>query len=246
VLVACCVAIIGATVASPLQAQVNVRVSHGSEHGWIGIYFPKEQGSHVYPVIASVEPNSPAQAAGLQAGDTLLGFNDVDARGDLHELPSLLKPGAKVNVRIRRNGARTVSVTVGKRFSQSFSVTWGRALDTLGLRDLLPLIQFAPHFEEFGADGHAVPVAGADMGRMNADLADVLGIPNQGVFVLNVAPGTPAKEAGLKGGDVIVKADTLVVSSPVEVMKAIAVAGDRSVELRILRKGRSQKVTLRW
>jgi C-terminal processing protease CtpA/Prc len=69
-----------------------------------------------YPVIVSVEPGSPAERAGLTAGDTVLSYNGKDVVSEPFPLYDMLKPGARLNMRVRRNNAvRTVAVTVGRR-----------------------------------------------------------------------------------------------------------------------------------
>jgi serine protease Do len=69
-----------------------------------------------YPVIVSVEPGSPAERAGLTAGDTVLSYNGKDVVSEPFPLYEMLKPGARLNMRVRRNRAvRTVAVTVGRR-----------------------------------------------------------------------------------------------------------------------------------
>ena len=66
-----------------------------------------------YPRIISVDPSSPAQRAGIVPNDTLLAYNGDDVtEGDI-SLTRLLKPNAKLSVRIRRDGkTRDIPVTV--------------------------------------------------------------------------------------------------------------------------------------
>jgi C-terminal processing protease CtpA/Prc len=67
-------------------------------------------------VVTSVEPGSPAEAAGVRAGDRLLAIAGRDARETLPELGDLLVPGRVVVVRVEREeGPRELSVTVGRR-----------------------------------------------------------------------------------------------------------------------------------
>lgn len=84
--------------------------------GWIGIVVsgaPRE--THVerneqmmrffsYPEIVSVDPSSPAQRAGLAPGDTLLAYDGQDVRGADISMTRLLRPNAKVTIRVRRDG----------------------------------------------------------------------------------------------------------------------------------------------
>jgi C-terminal processing protease CtpA/Prc len=66
-----------------------------------------------YPRVLSVDPSSPAQRAGIVPNDTLIAYNGDDVtEGDI-SLTRLLKPNAKLSVRIRRDGkTREFAVTV--------------------------------------------------------------------------------------------------------------------------------------
>jgi S1-C subfamily serine protease len=68
------------------------------------------------------------------------------------------------------------------------------------------------------------------------------------VFVTNVMEGSAARAAGLRGMDVIVKADDIDIASPIDLVRAIRNADetDRAVDLQIIRKHKTQVLTLRW
>lgn len=84
--------------------------------GWIGIEVtgpntgPRlSQGQMLlrylsYPQIASVDPSSPAQRAGILPLDTLLAYNGRDVRDEDIPVTKLLVPNARLMVRIRRDG----------------------------------------------------------------------------------------------------------------------------------------------
>jgi serine protease Do len=66
-----------------------------------------------YPVILSVDPSSPAQRAGLAPGDTLMAYDGRDVRDRDISLTQLVRPNARVLVRIRRGGkTKNVPVTI--------------------------------------------------------------------------------------------------------------------------------------
>lgn len=86
-------------------------------------------------------------------------------------------------------------------------------------------------------------VAGAELAPLNPALAEYFGATD-GVLVLNAADRTPAERAGLRGGDVIVRANDTPIRSVTELRRAIEAAHGGDVTLRVLRHGRNVDVTL--
>jgi S1-C subfamily serine protease len=226
-----------------------------------------------YPVVTHVDPNSPASRAGVQIGDVLLMFNNHDMRGGSIELAQWLKVGAPFVLKIRRNDrTRMLRGTLTKRpvdWEQKMVVEMTQQMsvkDRLDMRsgsvsrepmtgmmsvrsrvptNPLPAV-LAPALG-FGAGG-TYPFAGASFTQLNSDLCDVLGVKPEGVFVTNVVEGSAARNAGLRGGDIILRADNMKVSSPMDLVQAIRSADekDHSVDLVIMRKHQLQSLTLRW
>jgi S1-C subfamily serine protease len=94
--------------------------------GWLGIHYSAEAridqtggglriSYNSHPVIEAIEPGSPAERAGLRVGDTLIAFNGHDFVGRGVPMASLLRPGERLAIRLRRNTTRTVRVTVADR-----------------------------------------------------------------------------------------------------------------------------------
>lgn len=112
--------------ASMSRALMQVReVEQARPRGWIGLVVqgpglsPRVEDGELlvryfaYPRVVSVDPSSPAQRAGLVPNDTLLAYDGVDVSENEISFTRLLRPNARVNIRIRREGkVREVPVTV--------------------------------------------------------------------------------------------------------------------------------------
>jgi membrane-associated protease RseP (regulator of RpoE activity) len=82
------------------------------------IGYPPEQPDVIryiqYPRIASVDPASPAERAGLLMGDTLVAMNGTDIVENSITLSKILVPDEKVLLKVRRDGdAKEFRVVVG-------------------------------------------------------------------------------------------------------------------------------------
>jgi len=226
-----------------------------------------------YPVVNRVEPESPASRAGVKPGDVLMSFNSHDMRGTAIELRRWLKPGAPFVLRLKRNGEiRTVRGTLGKRpegwldtiavvvtgeagfehrpllrSREPLPATSGVGPRTVIVRTPMPAgLPPALILGAFTFGGGLYPFAGAEFTALNEDLSAALGVKPEGIFVTNVVEGSPARISGLRGGDVVVMADSIRLDNPVDLVRAIRESEDRSIRLEILRKRKPQTLTLRW
>lgn len=99
----------------------------GAPAGWLGIHYVCEIESWTknremfvrhngHPFVASVEPGSPADRAGIQAGDSILAYDNEDVNGRTISLTRLLRPGKRISVKIRRGGETyEIPVTVARK-----------------------------------------------------------------------------------------------------------------------------------
>ena len=256
------------------RAAFSTYVQSPAPAGWLGVTYQGEQEQKTkngellvhhydYPAIISVTPWSPAAKAGIRAGDTLLAYNDQDVKRGALSLTKLLRPGETVTLRVRRNGTvREVPVKVERRETRIARV-WttpeapapprspSPAIRVMPLPPTEPGRVTAPPAPEpavysYSYSNSTSMIAGAELTPMNADLRDVFGT-ERGVLVLRVAVGTPAAEAGLRGGDVIVRAGgEPVTSTRVLSAQLHSASRERELELEIVRKKRSKTVMLRW
>ena len=258
-------------------AQVRRTVVIKEPTGWFGVRISDQamvddRGNAFfdsYPVVTAVEAGSPAARAGVRAGDKLLTFNSHDMRGGSVELSKWLRVGAPFVLKIRRNDAThvlrgtlakrpddwdskmIVELSIPERLdlrSRSLSREPGGRMMQIGQRmpapGPLPMV-LTP---ALGFGGGVYPFAGAEFTPLNSDLCDVLGVKPDGVFVMHVLEGSAARNAGLRGGDIILRADSIKVTTPVDLVRAIRAADetDHTIVLQIMRKHQPQTLALRW
>lgn len=222
-----------------------------------------------YPVVTSVERGSPAAKAGVIPGDVLLSFNSHDMRGGSLQLSNWLRVGAPFVLRIRRNDAtRVVRGILGKRpdnweprmvvelstperiemRTQSLGRESMSSATRVGVSTRMPAPEPLPSVltPALGYGGGVYPFAGAEFTALNEDLSEVLGVKPEGVFVTNVMEGSPARMSGLRGGDVLLVADSIKLETPIDLVRAIRGSDDQTIRLQIIRKRKPETVTLRW
>lgn len=242
-------------------------------HGYLGVSFDGPNTDdfrhdervirfYAYPRIALVEPSSPADRAGIRAGDTLVALNGVDVLDREISLTKMLVPDEQLAMRLRREGStRDVRVTVARAPAyvvQRWTPMAPMPAEAPGAiaRVRVPAparVQGAPGVPAVAPAGQSAVtsvwvysdgVAGAKVETVTEGLSKAIGVRG-GVLVLRAGPGTPANEAGLRDGDVITKAAGVPVSTVSELRAALERSGSRSVRLVILREKKERELTLR-
>ena len=85
------------------QTCLNKMAASAKDYGWAGLKTEKnEQG--MYTLIVGVDPGSPAEKAGVKAGDVLIALNGIDLNEkNMDALKKVEnKPGLTMNYKIRR------------------------------------------------------------------------------------------------------------------------------------------------
>jgi serine protease Do len=145
-------------------------------------------------LVSGVKEGGPGAKGGIERGDIIVEF-DGQKVSSSHELPTMVAAtpiGKEVEVKVLREGKeKTLHVKIGEMPKG--------AGETPGEEE-----QNAPSGEKLGL--MVAPVT--------PDVARGLGIePGSGVLVRGVKSGTPAEEAGLRAGDVIVEVNRKPVKS---------------------------------
>ena len=206
-----------------LEVMEQLKKTGRVERGWLGVYIQdvnkklasslglkKPQGA----LIAQVEDDSPAAKAGIKPGDVVIEFNNrnIVEASDLPHTVGLIKPGESVLATLVRNGKhREVNVKVGARPGDNGNVRVDSNHDRLGLE----VVEVEERIK--------------NSWRLSG-----------GVMVQDVLPGTPAEEAGLQPGDVIVQLGYQIISDLSDYQQVLAkLPSDTPVAMRFFRRGRS-------
>lgn len=97
-----------------------------------------------------------------------------------------------------------------------------------------------------GATSEFAYYNGAQLRQLDDDWRNVLGIRSgtEGVLVNEVAPGSAAAAAGLRGGDVIVSVDGTAATSPLVVVRLLSLDDRPESRLRVIRARDTRTVTI--
>jgi serine protease Do len=192
---------------------IGVEAQPVSETMAKALHLPQNSGA----LVAGVQPDAAAARAGLEPGDVITAVNGqaVQNPRDLATNVASVQPGEEVKLQVVHEGdTRTVSLKVGQM----------------------------PNEQVAGNDRAQEPREriGLALAPLSPDLRNELDVPDgtRGAVVRNVEPGSPADQAGLQAGDVIVGVGGKKVTSPTDAASAIrGAAKEHAVAMRIIRNG---------
>jgi serine protease Do len=229
----------GAGFAIPVQMVRSVSeqlIAHGKiEHGYLGVnlndvtpenaqFFNISDASGA--LIAQVQPDSPASKGGLKQGDVVKEANGqtVDSGSAFQMAVSQMQPGQALKLNVVRDGKpMTLSLTVGT---------------------------FKDKTEEAANEGGAAENKGrlgVSVGDLSDDVRQQLHIPARvtGSVVEDVRQGSPAEDAAIQPGDVIVEVNRKPVASASETLSQIhAVPDGKDVLLLVWSHGNASYRTV--
>jgi serine protease Do len=183
--------------------------------------------------VTRVEPDSPAERAGLKVGDAIQEWNGqrVEGMEQFKRLVSETPTGREVKLDMMRGGsAQTVVIKMGVKQAH-----------------------VAPPALQFPAPPRPVPTLRPDMPQipqnlfmwrstvlgfegesLNGQLAQYFGV-NEGVLVRSVNKGSSAEKAGLKAGDVVTRVDDSKVETPADLVNHVRSMRGRQVAMVVMR-----------
>ncbi len=197
--------------------------------GWLGVViqnvdenlaksFGLKEASGV--LISEVQPDSPADKAGVKQGDVIVRLDDVKMANaaQLRNRVAMLSPGSTAKLSIIRNGEnKTLEVKIGTRPGNLNQMIIGQNGSSL------------------------VKKFGLTFQNLTPALADRFGYEDdQGVLVSEVVPGSPADSAGMQPGQLVEEVNKKPVHNLKDLQQAIASSRDTK---RLLLRVRSGNIT---
>ena len=198
-------------------------------------------------IVNTVQKDSAAAKAGIQAGDAIMEFDGVRVRSsaELRRLIRETPAGRTVEIKIVRDGKSRVLSAKLEATSNQFSYRYNMPeIHIPAIR--VPDIHVPPlDFRGFPFGDHRA-MLGISADDLTPQLAQYFGVKQgKGVLISEVTKGGAADKAGLKAGDVIVQVDGKPIGGMEELRDALNdnFADDtHKVSLTIVREHREQTV----
>ena len=236
----------------PAQSNHAPKVfSYSGSRSYLGIDIEDVTSDRVGPLklkeergveVTMVDQDAPAGKAGLKEHDVILDFNStkVESGEQFRRFIRETPPGRSVALGISRDGnPMTINVQLGDRgkvMKDAMPQVWVQPMP-------MPKITI-PSFE-LQVSTYS-PSLGVQVESVGRQLGEYFGIKDgEGILIKSVEKGSPAEKAGLKAGDVIVRADNERVSDRSDLRRVL---GNHrkggKVALGVMRDRKEQTITV--
>ncbi len=198
-----------------IRGRIGVQIGEVTKDVAESLGLPRAQGA----LVARVEPGSPAEKAGVEAGDIITAYNGttIEKSGDLPRLVGNTKPGSKSSLTVLRKGQkRDLSVVVAEMESE----------------------QAAKKKEEKQKPEQTSNA----LGLIVSDLSDAQKqeLKLDGGVIVELAEG-PAGRVGLQPGDVIVRLNNTDIKDAKQFNGLVAKLDPKKNALLLVRRGDSSQ-----
>jgi len=206
--------------------------------------------------VDSVDPESPAEKAGLKTGDVVVEYDGERVRSarQFTRLVQETPEGRQVPLAVLRDGKRQALTATpeARAFSWEMNIDGDRIRRDVerGLREFrmdMPPMRFRwdHDFDDLRAPSSRRRL-GISVDSMGNQLSQYFGASEGGALITSVEPGSAAEKAGLKAGDVITSINGERVRDAEQVVDTMREVGDGDVTIGYLRdkKAGTTKATI--
>lgn len=178
-------------------------------------------------IVSGVESSGPADRAGIKQGDVITAINGkpVEDSNSLRNQIASTQPGAEVTLTVRRDSTeQQLRVKLGELSVEANHAGSNRS-----------------------EGGGSAGLYGMSVSSLNPQTARRFGLPEntKGMVVTSIEPISPAADAGLQPGDVIIQVNRQPVSNVAELKSALTQTKGRPALLLINRRGVNLYLTMR-
>ena len=203
-----------------VRGRIGVQIGEVTKDVAESLGLPRPQGA----LVARVEPGSPAEKAGVEAGDIITNFNGttIEKSGDLPRLVGNTKPGSKATLTVLRKGnKRDLPVVIAE----------------------MEVEQVAKKEEKKPKQEQALNSLGLAVNDLTEGQRRELKL--EGGVIVELADGSAAR-AGIQPGDVIVRLNNTDIKDTKQFNALVAKLDPKKNALLLVRRGdASQFVPLR-
>jgi len=195
--------------------------------------------------ITMVDHDSPAGKAALKEHDVILEFNGTKVEGTeelrrlIHETP----PGRTVQLLISRDG-QPLTISLQLADKKEYFAQYPKKLEAHEMPSIPPMppLQVLPALD---LNIHIPSSCGLVVDNLTPQLGEYFGVKNgEGVLVKSVEEGTPAKAAGFKAGDVIVRVNNQKIADRGDWRSALRANRSGKLTVGIVRDRREHTLTI--
>lgn len=214
--------------------------------GWVGVGMALRAGG---VVVDEVSTGSPAARAGLSVSDKVLAVNDFPVKNllDVGRVVRNAVPGSRLKFRVERRGQqRTLEAVVGEMPPGDEATVVAVAP---GIPDVFDIDEFRsamPPAHHYVFNLNSSTNLGVDTLDMTPELAETYQVREKfGLLVARVSPNSSSARAGLKVGDVLVRAKGVELRSLSQLRQVLnSLKNGETLHLQVYRDGKSRTVGL--
>lgn len=240
----------GLAVAIPVdvvkKVTTEIKETGKVQRGWLGVSIIENQNDEIE--VYDVAKESPAEKAGIKKGDIIVEFEGqkVTSTNMLAHKIRMHKPGDKVDVLIKREQETIkINVELDEYSKQNIIDEFKEKFPLLFSPKRIELRKFAEPkvwpFPFLEREGNYI---GVYLEEINQELSKYFGVAKgTGLLVTKLVKQGPAERAGLKVGDVIIKADGKRIQTLREIEEIIkSKKENENIKLEIIRDKKSKLI----